>query len=69
MRQWDAKTSHLQVREVYKVSCLAKMEKLGHKHFKPLHWKYEQLQSQCNPKKNNKRRSERHENKNRSEAT
>jgi hypothetical protein len=51
----------------YKVSCLAKMEKLGHKHFKPLHWKFEQLQGKSNPKKhqkNKKRRSERHENKN-----
>jgi hypothetical protein len=54
-------------RAEYQVSCLVKMEKLGHKHFKPLHWKFEQLQGKSNPKKhqkNKKRRSERHENKN-----
>lgn len=51
----------------YKVSCLAKMEKLGQTHFKPLKWKFEQLQGFSHPKKqgkNKKRRSERHDHKN-----
>jgi hypothetical protein len=50
----------------YQVSCLVKMEKLGQTDFKPLHWKFEQLQGQSNPKKhqkNKKRRSERYEDK------
>lgn len=57
-------------RAEYKVSNLAKMEKLGQKHFKPLHWKFEQLQGQENPKKhekNKQRRSQHHENKKRNE--
>ncbi len=62
-----------EARAEYKVRCLAKMEKLGHKHFKPLHWKFEWLSTfQCQGQhKNNqhkKRRSKRHENKERSEA-
>lgn len=52
-----------QVRAEYQVRCLAKMEQLGHKHFKPLHWKYEQLQGQRHPKKNKARRSDHYESK------
>lgn len=52
-----------QARAEYQVGCLAKMERLGHKHFKPLHWKYEQLQGQRHPKKNKERRSARHDSK------
>ncbi len=32
-----------EARAEYEVACLTRMEKLGTKHFKPLHWKFEQL--------------------------
>jgi hypothetical protein len=58
-----------QARADYEMTCLTRMEQLGLKHFKPLHWKYEQLsalrsQGETNNNQNKKRRSERHENKN-----
>lgn len=50
----------------YEVSCLAKMEKLGGKSFKPLQWKYVQLSEFRLQReyKNKKRRSQYDENKN-----
>ncbi len=43
-----------EARAEYKVRCLAKMEKLGHKHFKPLHWKFEWLSAPFNVRGNTK---------------
>ena len=44
----------------YEVACLTRMEKLGLKQFKPLHWKYEQISAfrlQGQQKNEKKRRS------------
>ncbi len=48
----------------YEVACLTRMEKLGAKHFKPLHWKYEQLSALRlqSRRKNKKHRNEECEN-------
>ena len=57
-------------RAEYLANCLTRMERLGLKQFKPLHWKYEQLSALQTPgqHKHKKRRSQRHENRNRSET-
>jgi len=57
-------------RAEYLVNCLTRMEKLGLKHFKPLHWKYEQLSAlqEQGQNKHKKRRSQRYDSKNRSKT-